>query len=101
MCAYYSFQYDCFFWGGISPAGGGIEIYISALYYSYSRLVWEARGNRCHTLIPPTSAASIVANHRGCRQWILQELAMLPWPPARWGEGLSILLAASSGGTPG
>jgi hypothetical protein len=92
------------------------------LYYSYSRLLQEAWGSHCHTshksikneLPPPrrcccpppplsSPIVAAVANGSYC-SW-----QMLPRLPARWGEGLSILLATGAifqinfclGGMPG
>ena len=53
-----------FFWF-LPPVEGFISRFLP-LYYSYSRLVREARGNRCHTLIEHDgdAAAALRCLHR-------------------------------------
>ena len=94
MCAYYSFQ-KIVFLVGVDFSRRRRDINLDFCHCTIPTVgLYGKLGEIAATLIPPPSTASIVANHRGCCQWILQQLAMLPWPPARWGEGLSILLAA-------
>ncbi len=114
---------------GIHPSDHGIypmdhrnKTRFLHLYYSYSRLLQEAWGSHCHTSHynmknelpplrccccppPPLSLPIIAAVTNGSySSW-----QMLPWLPARWGEGLSILLATGAifqisfclGGMPG
>ena len=81
VCSTVSSTIDCFW--GVSPAAEGFipplreKSRFLPLYYSYSRLLREARGNRCHTLIehqahprscrcrpppPPSSRTAAVVN---------------------------------------
>ena len=95
---YYSFQYDCFFLGGISPAGRGIYPSAGGRNLDFGRCSIPTVGlygelveslspinrtsstsmelppppsaarRRLHRRPPPPSAASIVANRRRCCQ---------------------------------
>jgi hypothetical protein len=107
---------------GIYPMDHRNKTRFMHLYYSYSRLLQEAWGSHCHTSHkniknelppprrcccppPPLSSPIVAAVANGSySSW-----QMLPRLPARWGEGLSILLATGAifqisfclGGTPG
>ena len=80
-----------FFGGGIPPAGGGIypsaggrnldfclcTIPTVGLYGKLGEITATHHTSSTSTeMPPPPSTTSILANHHGCRQWILQQLAM-------------------------